>query len=145
MNWTELFGWCLFIMLPATLFIASLTLPWIAKSSAPVCIPFAEGYQFDTFATIYKSFCRDLSKQGFTVSQEASGVPVDSLSFVPTTKANRCDQVTCLSTFGTLIQPCKHQCFVRLDIPLSWPDFIRLCEQLLSVGNRQFRCRMRKV
>ena len=33
----------------------------------------------------------------------------------------------------------------NLEIPLSWPDFIRLCEQLLSVGNRQFRCRMRKV
>ncbi|PMD23061.1 hypothetical protein NA56DRAFT_657812 [Hyaloscypha hepaticicola] len=94
-------------MLPATLLIASLTLPWIAKSSASVCIPSAEGYQFDTFTTIYNSFCRDLSKEGFAVSPEVYGVPVVSLSFVPTTKANRCDQVTCFSTFRTLIQSCS--------------------------------------
>jgi hypothetical protein len=96
-------------MLPASLLAltASFILPLIAAASTPVCIPSAEGYQLDTLDTLYQSFCSDLSKSGFSASQELYGVPVISLRFVPTPGVDKCDQANCLSTFGTLAQSCK--------------------------------------
>jgi hypothetical protein len=96
-------------MLPACLlaFMASLIIPLIAASSIPVCISSAEGYQLDTLNTLYQTFCGDLSKDGLSASRGVYGVPVISLSFVPTTGADECDQANCLSTFGTLIQSCQ--------------------------------------
>ncbi|KAE9377107.1 hypothetical protein N431DRAFT_480223 [Stipitochalara longipes BDJ] len=96
-------------MLPVSLLAitSSLMPPLIATSSTPVCIPSAERYQLATLDTLYQSFCSDLSKSGFSASQEVYGVPVVSLSFAPTTGADKCDQANCLSTFGTLIQSCS--------------------------------------
>ncbi|PMD48367.1 hypothetical protein L207DRAFT_627106 [Hyaloscypha variabilis F] len=96
-------------MLPASLLAltASFILPLIAAASTPVCIPSAEGYQLDTLDTLYQSFCSDLSKSGFSASQELYGVPVISLRFVPTPGVDKCDQANCLSTFGTLAQSCS--------------------------------------
>ncbi len=105
-------------MLPAPLLtlIASLVLPLIVASSTPVCVPSAEGYQLDILSNLYHLFCGYLSKEGFTASQEVYGVPVISLSFIPGTGSDKCDQTDCLSTFGSLIQSCKpvyHQYLVE--------------------------------
>ena len=96
-------------MLPTSLLArtASFVVPFIAATTKPVCIPSGQGYQLETLDTLYKTFCSDLSKSGFSASQEVYGVPVISLSFVPTTGADKCDQANCLSTFQTLTQSCK--------------------------------------
>jgi hypothetical protein len=97
------------MMLPTSLLalMASLVLPLIAATSTPVCIPSAEGYQLEKLDTLYQTFCSDLSKSGFSASQEVYGVPVISLSFVPTNGVDKCNQTNCLSTFGALTQSCK--------------------------------------
>ena len=97
-------------MLPSSLLVrtASFVLPLIGSSSAPVCVPSAEGYQVQTLKNLYNVFCEDLSKEDFAASREVYGIPVISLSFAPATDSGKCDANNCLTIYASLIKSCKY-------------------------------------